>query len=151
MTLQLKFFVVPIRSMEVTEAELNRFLRSVRVINTRREFVSQGGNSFWSLAVEYWDGADSHMVSRGDVKKRTRIDYREVLSPEDFAIYAKLREWRQKRASQDAVPVYTIFTNEQLALIAEKKMTTKAALQQIDGIGDARIKKYGDEVIKVIS
>jgi hypothetical protein len=85
--------------MEVTEAELNRFLRSVRVINTRREFVSQGDNSFWSLAVEYLADTDSRTDKNGNTKKRSRIDYKEVLPPETFAIYAKLREWRQKRST----------------------------------------------------
>jgi superfamily II DNA helicase RecQ len=47
--------------------------------------------------------------------------------------------------------VYTIFTNEQLAEIAEKQTTTKAGLQAIDGIGEARVKKYGDEVARIVA
>jgi hypothetical protein len=40
------------------------------------------------------------------------------------------------------VPVYTIFTNEQLAQMVQSRATTKAALEKIAGVGDARIEKY---------
>jgi superfamily II DNA helicase RecQ len=126
MALQLKFFIVPIRGIEEAEAEINRFLRSVRVVSIQREFVGQGDNSFWSMAVEYLaNGAGSPTGS-----KKSRIDYKEVLSPEAFAVFAKLREWRKKKAAQEAVPVYTIFTNEQLSQIAEKNVTTKEGLHR---------------------
>jgi superfamily II DNA helicase RecQ len=145
MASQLKFFVIPIRELEAVEAEVNRFLRSVRVVHLQREFVPQGDNSFWSLAVEYLaDGASGP-------RRRARIDYKEVLSPEAFGIFATLREWRKAKAAREAVPVYTIFTNEQLAEIAKKQATTKTGLQAIDGIGEARVKKYGDEVARLVA
>jgi superfamily II DNA helicase RecQ len=147
MALQLKFFVIPIRGIEQAEAEINRFLRSVRVVNLQREFVAQGDNSFWSMAVEYLaNGAGSTAAG-----KRSRIDYKEVLAPEAFAVFARLREWRKAKAAQEAVPVYTIFTNEQLAQIAEKNVTTKSGLQQIDGIGAGRVKKYGNDVAGIVA
>jgi hypothetical protein len=64
MALQLKFFVVPIRAIEQTEAEINRFLRSVRVVTTQREFVAQGDNSFCSLAVEYLSDVSQSSAER---------------------------------------------------------------------------------------
>ena len=151
MALQLKFFVIPIREITEAEAEVNRFLSSVRVVSMQREFVAQGDNSFWSLAVEYLVDGIRSAALKGGTRKKSRIDYKEVLSPEAFAIFAKLREWRKKRAATEAVPVYTIFTNEQLGSIAEKGIATKAGLQQIDGIGEARIKRYGDEVIDLVT
>jgi superfamily II DNA helicase RecQ len=149
MTIQLKFFIIPIREIDATESEINRFLRSVRVVNLHREFVAQGDNSFWSLAVEYLADTVQSADERGIGDKRAKIDYREVLLPEAFAIFVKLREWRKQQAAREAVPVFTIFTNEQLAKIAEKKIVTKTGLEQIEGIGEARIKKYGDAVIQI--
>ncbi len=147
MALQLKFFMVPIRGIEEAEAEINRFLRSVRVVSLQREFVAQGDNSFWSMAVEYL--ANSSRTAAGS--KKSRVDYKEVLAPEVFAVFAKLREWRKAKAAQEAVPVYTIFTNEQLAQISQKNVSTKVGLQQIDGIGQGRVKKYGNEVLKILA
>ncbi len=151
MALQLKFFIVPISAIQEAEAEINRFLKSVRVVNIQREFVAQADSSFWSLAVEYLTSADGS-ASTGDAKsKKSRIDYKQLLSPEAFGLFAKLREWRKQKASEEAVPVYTIFTNEQLARIAEQRIATKTALQEIDGIGEGRIKKYGNDVIKIVT
>ncbi|MCP4627380.1 MAG: hypothetical protein GY850_28290 [bacterium] len=52
MAFQLKFFIIPVSDIENFELEVNRFLGSVRVVNMQRDFVDQGSNSFWSVAVE---------------------------------------------------------------------------------------------------
>ncbi len=151
MSLQYKFFIIPIRSAAETEPELNRFLRSVRVITTHREFVAQGENSFWCMAVEYLSDGSPQSHSENTAGSKNRPDYRELLSPEDFAVFAKLREWRKEVAEKEAVPAYTVFTNEQLAKIAEKRIIVKSGLQEINGVGEARIKKYGDAVIGIVA
>lgn len=150
MALQMKFFIVPIRGVEEAEAEINSFLRTVRVVNLQREFVAQGENSFWSMAVEYLANGSGDTNEKSGNKKRSRIDYKKILAPEAFAIFAKLRDWRKTKAEQEAVPVYTIFTNEQLSQVAEKNITTKAGLEQIEGLGEGRVKKYGNEVIDIV-
>jgi superfamily II DNA helicase RecQ len=81
---------------------------------------------------------------------RNKVDYRDVLSPEDFAVFAKLRELRKAIAQGEAVPVYTIFTNEQLAQMVQGRATTKAALEKIAGVGDARIEKYSGRVLELL-
>lgn len=151
MALQLKFFVVPLTGIEEAEPEINTFLKSVKVVNTQREFVNQGNNSFWSMCVEYLADSGQYPNKNESSRKKDRIDYKEVLSPQAFEVFVQLREWRKRTAAEEAVPVYTIFTNEQLAQIVEKEITTKSGLQQIDGIGEARVNKYGDQVLKIIA
>ncbi|MFI5387938.1 MAG: HRDC domain-containing protein, partial [Fimbriimonadales bacterium] len=70
--------------------------------------------------------------------KRNRTNYREVLDAEDFAVFAKLREIRKAIAQAEGVPVYTIFTNEQLAQIVQARASTESALEQVVGVGDGR-------------
>ena len=98
MALQLKFFIIPVSDIEPCEQEINRFLRSVRVVNMQRDFVDQGPNSFWSVAIEYLPAAKS--ASEKDSLKKSKIDYKQVLSPGDFALFAKLREWRKIEAAE---------------------------------------------------
>jgi superfamily II DNA helicase RecQ len=148
MALQLKFFIIPISGIEPSELEINRFLRSVRVVNLQRDFVDQGPNSFWSVAIEYLPAAKS--AGEKDSLKKSKIDYKQVLSSEDFALFAKLREWRKIEAAEIGVPVYTIFTNEQLAKIAEQRVRTLSGLREIEGIGEAKAKKYGQAVIETV-
>lgn len=104
--MQYKFFIIPVKPHQETENDLNRFLRSVRVLAVHREFVAQGENSFWSMAIEYLDGAGDPAKKGGAGK--SRIDYKQVLSPEAFALFAKLRDWRKELAGKEAVPVCEI-------------------------------------------
>jgi hypothetical protein len=40
--------------------------------------------------------------------------------------------------------------NEQLAAMVEKRVTSKKALMEIDGVGEARVSKYGDEALAIL-
>ena len=82
---------------------------------------------------------------------RAKVDYKEVLKPEEFAVFARLRELRKEMAQAEAVPVYTIFTNEQPAQMVRSRATTKAALEKVAGVGDARIEKYGTRFLEVLA
>ncbi|MCP4625679.1 MAG: hypothetical protein GY850_19495 [bacterium] len=148
MPIQYKFFLIPIKSFEETETELNRFLKSVRVLTIHKEFVGNEENSFWSLAVEYLSSDIESKENKNTQKKR--VDYKEILSPEEFAAFAKLRDWRKKVAGEEAVPVYAIFTNDQLAEIVTNKVSSLTELQKIKGIGDSRSKKYGKNIIEIL-
>ena len=148
MPVQFKFFLIPTHGPSDGEDDLNRFLRSARTLAVHREFVPDGANSFWSFAVEYLADQGSEKENRA---KKSRVDYREVLSPEDFTLFVNLRDWRKDVAGREAIPVYTVFTNEQLAHIARARPKSKADLAGIQGIGDARVKKYGDEVLRITS
>ena len=150
MTAQYKFFVVPVKDITAAESDLNRFLRSARILTVHRDFVSQGDNSFWGVAVEYLSNGSQTAGSSDAASRKTRVDYKAVLPPEDFALFAQLREWRKAIAEKEGVPVYTIFTNDQLAAMVTKKITSLADLGGIDGVGDARLSKYGTEIVRLM-
>ena len=142
----LKFFTVAIRDSAPAEAELNAFLNSQRILAVDRKFVDLGENSFWVLCVDYLPSAGS--IPGQVFGKKARIDYREILAPEDFALFVKLRDLRKQIAQAEAVPVYTIFTNDQLAEMVRLRANSKADLEKIAGVGDARIGKYGSKFLE---
>ena len=150
MSVQYKCFVLSIKNSMDEEEEFNRFLRSVKVLTIHREFTSCGENSYWCFAVEYLYSKNDQSESNKSKTGKPKIDYKEVLSPEDFALFAKLRDWRKEIANIDKVPLYTIFNNEQLAQIAREKITTNAGLRGISGVGETRAKKYCEAVGKII-
>jgi superfamily II DNA helicase RecQ len=78
------------------------------------------------------------------------VDYREVLNQEQFELFSRLRDKRKELALRDGVQVYTIMTNEQLAEVVKQKISDVADLGQIDGIGAARIEKYGADLLSGI-
>ena len=65
-------------------------------------------------------------------------------------LYTMLRRWRNERAKADGVPDYVLFRNAQLAVICRTLPRSKAALMQIEGIGEATCRKYGEELLALI-
>jgi superfamily II DNA helicase RecQ len=146
--MQLKLFVLPIKNLEAAEAEMNGFLRGHRVLAVKKEFVADGENSFWSFCVEYLEGAGAGGLLPGG---RPKIDYKEVLKPEEFEVFSRLREWRKAVAEKEGVPVYVVLTNEQLAQMVQKKVNSKTGLKEIEGVGDARVEKYGEVLVQLLA
>ena len=146
--MQLKLFIIPVKNLAAAEAEMNAFLRGHRVLAVKKEFVPDGENSFWAFCVEHLDGSSTPagaLPGRGP-----KVDYREVLNEAEFAVFSKLREWRKTVAEKEAIPVYAVLSNEQLAAIVQSKAATKAALKEIEGVGGARVEKYGDALLPIL-
>jgi ribonuclease D len=57
------------------------------------------------------------------------VDYKEVLKPEEFEVFSRLRDWRKNVAEKEGVPVYAVLTNEQLAQMVQKQVKSKAGLE----------------------
>ena len=146
--MQYRFFSIPVNDSTGPEAVLNAFLRSHRILAVHRQFVVDGGNSFWQFAVEYLDGTQAPKEPR---EGKSRVDYQEILSEEEFNRFKKLRELRKETAETEGVPVYAIFTNDQLATMVQQKMTSKAELASLEGVGEAKLKKYADLFLALLA
>jgi superfamily II DNA helicase RecQ len=144
--MKMRFFAIPIHASMDASGELNGLLSNHRILTIERHFVADGTNSLWAICVNYLDSAHRPAAERSG----GRIDYREVLSDSDFAVFAKLRALRKTLAEQDGVPAYALFTNEQLADMVRRKVTTLNALEQISGVGPARTKKHGVAFLEVL-
>lgn len=112
--MQIQFFQVPVHASQVDG--LNRFLSTHRVTSIERQFVSDGANSFWSICVTFESG-DPPQTS---IQQKGRVDYRDVLTEEQFSIFAKLRVLRKELSERDKVPPYSIFNNEHLAEVVRR-------------------------------
>lgn len=144
--MQFKLFSIAATGDTEAEAELNRFLRSHRAVSVEKQLVQSGGTACWFFCVEYLVNAAPDRKDAG----RPRVDYKEVLGPDDFVVFARLREARKELAGKEAIPVYAVCTNEQLAEMAKTRPATKADFKKIDGFGDAKTDKYGETFLKVI-
>ncbi len=69
----------------------------------------------------------------------------------DEALFERLREWRVERASQEKVPAYVVFTDLTLQAIAEAKPEDPAALLRVNGVGQAKLTKYGEDVLGLVA
>lgn len=134
---------------------MNRFLASHRIVSVRSQWVMGGSVPYEVFTVEYSgsakldgnrfqpDAADGHDAP-------SRPDYRKLLTNEQFVRYCKMRDERKKIAEEEAVKAFVVFTNEQLAEIARMEAPTLADLKKIDGIGEARVSRYGARIIDSI-
>jgi len=145
--MQLKLFLLPVKNVDAAEAEMNAFLRSHRVLTVKKELVADEENSFWTFCVEYLESAPG-VMGGSSLTGRPKVDYKELLKPEEFEVFSRLREWRKGVAEKEGVPVYVVFSNEQLAQVVQKKVSSKAALKEIEGVGDSRVEKYGSAVLE---
>lgn len=146
--MKFQFFSIAAQMPEHEQEALNTFCAGHRVVAVEKNFVSHGTESFWSVCVTYHEGSDK--PSSSSSSKRDRVDYREVLNEHDFALYAQLRDLRKSMAEQEGVPTYALFTNEQLANMVRQQVMTITALAEINGVGKARLEKYGDSFVNVL-
>jgi DNA helicase-2/ATP-dependent DNA helicase PcrA len=68
----------------------------------------------------------------------------------DDPLMAALRDWRLERARAEQVPAYVVAHDATLEAISEARPTSIPALRRVKGMGQARIDRYGDEIIAVV-
>lgn len=141
------FFRVPSAPEPGAVEELNRFLRSRSAMAVHREWVDAGDASFWAFCVQYCETGETGAKSGATAK----VDYKELLTETQFRLYVKLREARKQLAERDRVPVFTVFTNEQLAEMTKVPVRKAEDLREIAGVGEARVEKYGREILAALS
>ena len=63
---------------------------------------------------------------------------------------AALKTWRAGRAKADGVPAYVVAKEATLEAIAAARPSSPQALLAINGIGPAKLERYGDEILGVL-
>lgn len=139
--MNIKIFDIPAICPDDIIEQVNKFLRGHKVLDIDRQFyVSSDNIGHWSLLVTYLPMQSSY----GFPERREKVDYKTVLDEVAFAKFTKLRMIRKQLADNDAVPAYAVFTDAELALIAQLPSIDATLLAQITGIGEKRIVKYGN-------
>ncbi|MCO6455393.1 MAG: HRDC domain-containing protein [Pirellulaceae bacterium] len=142
-----KFILIPLRHSEDAERELNAFLRGHRVLHVDRRCIESDGATFWSFCVEYVDVPAAAGQPGRPAEQRSRVDYREVLNAEDFAVFASLRELRKELSQAENIPAYQVFNDLHLAEMVRKNTSSKSDLLALPNVGPARVEKYGQRFL----
>jgi ATP-dependent DNA helicase RecQ len=64
--------------------------------------------------------------------------------------FEALRAWRRKAASRQNLPPYVVFHDATLAAIASARPKSLPELARVPGVGEAKLARYGEEVIALI-
>jgi ATP-dependent DNA helicase RecQ len=86
-------------------------------------------------------------AARAAKSKTAAVD----LPAEAAPVFERLRAWRAAAAKEQGVPAYVIFHDATLRDIATHQPATLAELGTISGVGQNKLAKYGEEVLKVLA
>jgi ATP-dependent DNA helicase RecQ len=84
----------------------------------------------------------------GRPRKRSREAM--AVSPTDRPLFEALRAWRSNEAKSQHVPPYVIFNDRTLTEIAAVKPGSRAALAQVNGVGEGKLARYGEAVMEIV-
>ena len=78
------------------------------------------------------------------------IEKTHEIDPEFARLYNVLKQYRLLKSQDDKIKPYYIFTNAQLDQLVAKMPRTKRELKTVEGFGQVRVEKYGDDLIQII-
>ncbi len=69
----------------------------------------------------------------------------------DASLLARLKEWRREQARLQGVPPYVVFHDRTLVEVAACQPRDLDALAQLSGIGAAKLERYGEALLAVVT
>lgn len=141
--MQIKLFTIPVSDNGTFSEELNRFLRSQKILEVENHLVSNEKGAFWCFCLKYI-GSPVTYQKKEEVKK----DYKNELDEATFKVFSKLREVRKILAAEDAIPAYAVATDQELAEIAKLDEINEQTLLTVKGFGKKKLEKYGKRMIE---
>lgn len=83
-------------------------------------------------------------------KKRKPVVPELVLTPEEKRVVSLLKSWRLGLANTQRVPAYMICADRTLEHLARARPETLEALANIYGLGESKIKKFGEALLSAL-
>ena len=80
-------------------------------------------------------------------QKNTESEAEKLSYPD---LHTALRNWRNRLAEENNIPAYVIFHQKVLDKLVEVLPSNLKELESIKGIGPAKVKKYGEEILSYI-
>ncbi len=71
-------------------------------------------------------------------------------TPQEQALFERLRAWRAQAARQHAVPAYVVFHDQTLRAIAQARPDSMEALHAVSGVGAQKLANYGAELLMLL-
>ncbi|MBM4029280.1 MAG: hypothetical protein FJ280_28370 [Planctomycetes bacterium] len=128
------------------ESALRQATAGREVLEVREHFFTHGNVPHLALVLLLGDGP-----SDGFRPRDPNAPNPEESLPEDRRpFYRDLKRWRNDRAKADGKPAYAIARNTQLAEIVKRAPKSLADLKEVDGIGEAFCRDYGQAVLELV-
>ncbi len=89
--------------------------------------------------------------SRSRTRKRGGAAAAQLATEDDRTLFEAMRTIRTELARAQSVPPYVIFADRTLIELANQRPQTRRGMLDINGIGEVKLKKYGDEFLAAIA
>jgi superfamily II DNA helicase RecQ len=154
---------------------INAFMETVTVKSTATQFVN-GSPDFWSILIFYENNEDQKpkkAKTKEPVNKEEPIPDQEQslpveatkpgktakpveyddtpLTEEENQILLALKTWRKDKANELQQPEFMVFNNATLQGLAKAKPRKVTELGKVKGIGEAKITRYGDDLMAILN
>jgi len=84
-------------------------------------------------------------------EKKTKVKKQPVLNLNvDESLLGRLKAWRLTTAREKSVPAYVVLSNKVIEAISSEKPKNNLELLQINGIGDAKLNLYGEDILRIV-
>ncbi|MFI7221966.1 DNA helicase RecQ [Nonomuraea angiospora] len=93
---------------------------------------------------------DTLRPARAKVATSSKAQAVAELSAEAAPLFERLRSWRGATAKEQGVPAYVIFHDATLREIATARPSSLPELSRINGVGENKLAKYGEQVLEVL-
>lgn len=115
--------------------------------------VTRAGREAWQLKapLELELPGRKRASHRASVEKNAASPQLHDEDEADEETFERLRVWRRGRADEEHVPPYCVFGDKVLREIARQLPQSLDDLSGVSGVGPAKLEKYGDEVLEVLS
>ncbi len=120
-------------------------LRGERQVMFRRDAPRPAASSAGSASA-----ASAASAGRGG-KARRATPAASELGPEAEQVFERLRAWRTGVAKELGMPPYVIFHDSTLRQIAAAPPTTMDELAQVNGVGETKLARYGQQILEVLA
>ena len=99
-----------------------------------------------------FDGTKIELAKYVPVKKNAKAKAvkSDIKLDPDERLLDDLRQWRSTQARAQKVPAYVILHDKALKQIASIKPETDQSLLSVDGIGSAKLDKYGEAILDLV-
>lgn len=144
-------------TIEDAEYEKDGEVRRYRKVRLTRDGLATRSGSRLDLLIS--DGVAEEFAAALDARKQPRKSAKESkrvqqtaeisLSEEGEALMAQLKLWRTAEARRLRVPPYCVLHDRTLTAVACARPTTPRQLLEIDGIGPAKVEKFGSAILEL--
>lgn len=118
---------------------IERLVGNKKIKEYKSELINVDGDYFWTIFVAY------------EEIKGVKIESKHKLTEAEEILLEKLKVWRSTVSKESGVPSYIVAKNEHLIQLVKRKPKTLQEMKLINGIGDKKVKDYGEKILEMIN